>query len=238
MNGSGESMDAKGPEYTLGDRFIVYAKGHHGYPYPDIGYGEHAYENWCHHCGIHGAQHADFRVRGIGAPHSAFVQLNWAFDTWFVRNDIAIELLTSGLTGFSFRTIIDAKSGQVVDSHRQLIIDTIVESIDTAALPTVTCRKDNEESQFRLPGMTIAEERGSPYCGQLKHHPPTVVGLSGDLTTTRDVFQSTEWFGSGGSAFRMTIASRRFVDFIRTKRWRGLECKVAVVGGKSSRLSG
>ena len=38
-----------------------------------------------------------------------------------------------------------------------------------------------------------------------------------------DLFQTAEWFGAGGRAFRLTLASDRFVELARGRGWRGLE---------------
>jgi hypothetical protein len=47
-----------------------------------------------------------------------------------------------------------------------------------------------------------------PYCGRVKYHAPTLLALIGNALPedTPDLFQTAEWFGSGGSAFRLTVA--------------------------------
>jgi hypothetical protein len=42
------------------------------------------------------------------------------------------------------------------------------------------------------------------------------------LKDAPDMFQTVEWFGSGAAAFRLTLASERFVKLVRERRWKGL----------------
>jgi hypothetical protein len=224
---------------VLGERFIALARGHHGYPYPDIDYIAHVYDAACRHCGIHGEQVAPFRVRrALGAPHSAFLQLNWAFDVLFVRADAALELQRSQLSGFELGPVLLARTGAEIPSHRQLIIQTTIPCLESSRLSVVTCKKGNEESAYRLRGGTEAERLGLPYCGRIKYHPPTTVGIRvNSLADAPDIFLAEEWVGSGGSAFREIVVSRRFVDLVRSKRWRGLNFKSAIIGGHSERVT-
>jgi hypothetical protein len=50
-----------------------------------------------------------------------------------------------------------------------------------------------------------------------------------------DLFQTAEWFGSGGSAFRITLASDRFVNLVQEHRWKGLVFHSAGHSGWSER---
>jgi hypothetical protein len=219
---------------SIGDRFAVYARGHHGYPQPEKDYRRNTYETSCPNCGWHGEQIAPFAVRrGLGAPHSTFVQLNWVFDAWFVSADAAEILTTSGLTGFSFERVLDIKTQTTIESHRQLAISNVVPCLDVSHLPQVTCRADNEESTLPMLGGT--RPNPAEFCGRVKHHPPTTVGLYSDLRNDQDVVLCDEWVGSRRGAFRLTIASRRFVDFVRMQHWRGLEFLPVIVGAPSER---
>jgi len=221
--------------HLLGDRFIVYAQGHHGYPFPAIDYGAKLYEGWCQHCGIHGAQRSPVAVRGVlKAPHSAFLQLNWMYDVFFVRTDVVEGLRSAGLSGLGFGAVASAKANEAIASHQQLLVTTIVPCVDTSRLKIVTCRESNEEARWKLPEQTLAQSSHLPYCGRTKHHPPsTAVLRAGYLASAPDICLSAEWFGSGGCAFRLTVASRRFMEVIRSRGWRGLEFRAAVVDGQA-----
>jgi hypothetical protein len=224
---------------VLGERFVAIARGHHGYPYPDVDYVPHVYGCACRHCGIHGEQVAPFRVRrALGAPHSVFIQLNWVFDALFVRADAAMELRNSELSGFELGPVLLAQAGAEISSHRQLVIRTAIPCLETSRLPVVTCKKENEEAAYRLAGSAEAEQLALPHCGRIKHHPPTTVGLRSDnLVGAPDIFLADEWVGSGASAFRVVIVSKEFVDLVRRRHWRGLDFKQAIIGGYSERVT-
>jgi len=84
------------------------------------------------------------------------------------------------------------------------MIGTVVACAETSRLPTVTCQPKNEESAFESFGG--GEKRyppTAPYCGRVKHHPPTTLGINATaMFDAPDLVLTAEWFGSGGSAFR------------------------------------
>jgi hypothetical protein len=62
-----------------------------------------------------------------------------------------------------------------------------------------------------------------PFCGRVKYHPPTYFAIiDSSLNDAPDLCQSTEWFGSGALAYRLTFASERFVALARERKWNGL----------------
>ena len=75
-----------------------------------------------------------------------------------------------------------------------------------------------------------------PYCGKIKYHAPTSLALiPSSSKDAPDLFQTAEWFGSGGLAFRLTLASERFVNMAREHRWKGLVFSRIRQSGKSER---
>lgn len=75
-----------------------------------------------------------------------------------------------------------------------------------------------------------------PYCGKKKYHVPTSLALiPGSLCDAPDLFKTAEWFGSGGLAFRLTLASERFVNLVRERRWKGLLFNSVRQSGQSER---
>jgi hypothetical protein len=214
--------------------FTMNARGHHGYPQPEDDYEKVVYSNHCSRCGVHGNQIAPFRLkRSQRAQHSDFLQLNWVFDVFFVLPEVAAGLEAATVTGYAFGPALDHRTGGDLGNRVQLIIPTIIRCAETSRLPAVTCRPNNEESQFEHFGG--GEKRynvTTPYCGQVKYHPPTslAVNLEGQYDLP-DVFQTAEWFGSGGSAHRETLVSERFVTLVRERNWRGLDFeKVQEIG--------
>ena len=215
------------------DWFVVYAQGHHGYPQPEESWADQVYPLHCPSCGMHGPQIGDFRFRGSNrAAHSHFRQPNWVFDVWFVPANVEESLLESGLSGFTFRAALDHRSGRPLEHTRQLVVTTTIGGADTSRLPTVTCKRDNEESHLPL------ARSGGPYCGTVKHHPPTSLVIPAvSLEGAADVVQTADWFGSGASAHQITIASQRFRELVAQQGWRGLEFKPVAHAGKSIRAA-
>lgn len=219
--------------------FEVGAQGHHGYPQPEDDYESLVYSNHCLRCGIHGQQIAPFRLkRSQRALHSSFLQLNWVFDAFFVGLEVAADLEASAVTGVSFGPVLDHHTGRELGDRVQLLIPTIVRCAETSRLPTVTCCRNNEEESV-FKNFTAGEKRynaETPYCGRIKYHPPTSLAISVEgLGDVPDVFQTAEWFGSGGSAHRLTLASERFVALVHHRRWKGLEFNRVRESGISER---
>ena len=79
-----------------------------------------------------------------------------------------------------------------------------------------------------LPTLTNTQRlrpEGCPVCEAIKFNYPTdevLELLSKPPATTPDVVKTSEWFGSGGSAFRAVLVSRRFVNAVCDAGWRGV----------------
>lgn len=217
--------------------FVVQPRGHHGYPEPKAGlYEPLVYSSACLRCGVHADQIAPFRVRrSPGAAHSAFVQLNWVFDQFFVRPDVGEQLLVAGLRGFELADIVEHRTGQPLADRRQLVIQTVLHCAETSRLPRVTCKPNNEEGEWELPGPK-RYPLDAPYCGSVKFHGATTLAVDPvALVDALDLFQTAEWFGSGGSAYRATLCSSAFVSCVQRAGWRGLQFEPVVLSGVSLR---
>jgi hypothetical protein len=199
--------------------FWVKAAGHHGYPQPEDSYLEQTYSAVCHHCGIHAEQSTPFRFKAEPkASHSQFLQLNWVFDAFFVRPEVAVDCASVSLTGLNFTHVLRHSTGLALSTIAQMQIPTVVRCALVDHLPPVTCRPYNEEGVPPHPAFV----KGA-YCSRVKHHPPTTLGVASKaLHGLPDIFQTEEWFGSGGSAWRATLVSERFAQLIRSRRWRGV----------------
>jgi hypothetical protein len=235
-----------------------------GYPQPESvpGYRKAVYAEFCPRCGVYGPQKAPFRFKkSVRGPLSGFTQLGWVVDTFFVSRDIAAEIVRAGITGVSFGPATAGRAAEELGDRVQMLIRTIVACAETSKLPPVTCRSNNEEA-VRIRAMIeegrkgrppanpsprslalreslrkLKEKRAAiPFCGQVKHHAPTVLSIIPDSTTgAPDLFQTAEWFGSGACAFRLTLASRRFADLVRERGWKGLEFRDVRQNGFSER---
>jgi len=65
-------------------------------------------------------------------------------------------------------------------------------------------------------------------CGRLKFHHPRIGGYLFDkiiFNPVFDIVQSDEYFGSGGSANRIPIVSKRFKEIVEKNKLKGLTFK-------------
>jgi len=246
--------------------FRVGGRGHSGYPQPEnnFQYLKIVYEGVCMRCGIFDRQVAPFRFKKSGrASPSGFTQLNWVDDAFFVPPSLRDQILEDGITGVSFRPAVFHRADVICPDRVQMVVPTIIACAETSRLPTVTCKPENEEvvalralfakwdaklyggkrpalspeaeEKIRIEKQRIA---AIPYCGRIKFHPPTALVLTPEkLEDAPDLFQTAEWFGSGGSAYRLTLASERFVNLVRERRWKGLVFQRTRQSGFSERCT-
>ncbi len=217
-------------ERAVASYLVMFAQGHHGFPQPerDLGYIEDTYEmkGHCESCGIGGRQIAPFRIRKeFGARHSQFLQLNWVFDEFFIRNSVAEAFSKAGVNGVKWFAPVIHKSGAPSSETVQLAVEeTLKPSLYTEGFQTVTCMPGNEEGTPIWIGADKAE--GNPYCGRIKYHPKPSEPLRFDASafdSAQDIIKSAEWFGSGGNAFRLTLVSQKVYRLVKEAGWRGVE---------------
>jgi hypothetical protein len=252
-----------------GSLFRMSAKARQGYPQPGGITKPHAYKTVvysgaCRRCGIYDTQTAPFRFAKSGRNEpSGFVQFIWVYDAFFVRPDIAQEILKAGITGVSFGAALDHRTGVELTDRVQMIFPVIA-CAETSRLPPVTCRTNNEEATAFWAKLTkqqlspsveenrcvssprVEKEwqqiRALPYCGRVKYHVPynipnSLALIPSNLSGAPDLFQTAEWFGSGAQAFRLTLSSPRFMNLIRERRWKGLLFESTKQSGWSERTS-
>ena len=206
------------------------ALGHHGYPQPenDFGYLQATYDvsDYCPTCGIGGVQNAPFRLRAEPkAAHSQFIQLNWVFDEFFLRDEAREGFRGAGITGIDTLAPVFHKKDRPSEQVAQMVVKTVLPpALDPTGLQPVTCKPQNEEwnaEQQLQPSKT----EGRPNCGRVKYH----YMRKGPFRFSRnalegapDVVKSHEWFGSGASAHRLVIVSQRFRQAVVAAKWRGV----------------
>jgi hypothetical protein len=213
-------------EISAAEWLILLAQGHHGYPMPDddFGYRETTYDpvKGCRTCGVGMEQNAPFRFRTDSmASRSDFLQLNWVFDEFFLRPEAA-SVLAREIDGFSGDPVVLHKKNRVSQQLVQMRISTVLPpAIDVSAFNRVTCKHANEESR----GLPPTWQSTGPYCGAVKYNGcrrwPIRVTRSA-LLGAPDVVKSAEWVGSGGSAWRYVLVSRRFRQVVTRAGWRGI----------------
>jgi hypothetical protein len=252
----GKRADAGSPGATW---FQMSARSVRGYPQPEreFQYMKIVYGEPCFRCRIFERQIAPFRFKKSVSMPSGFTQLNWVHDVFFVPPAILEEIIKAGITGVSPGPAVYHRSGLECIDRMQLLIPAVIACAEISQLPTVTCRPENEEVVAMRAKYGTSEERMSslspelqekilkqreriaaiPYCGKVKYHPPTSLALIADrLIGAPDLFQTAEWFGSGGLAFRLTLASQRFANLVRERRWKGLDFHSARQNGWSERV--
>ncbi|HRH67939.1 MAG TPA: hypothetical protein PLB89_00390 [Flavobacteriales bacterium] len=189
--------------------------GQFGYPQPEAAFG---YQNityypsiGCRSCGIGLRQVDPFRFKKPPTQrHSHVVQLNWVFDEFFLSERARLDLEGSGLTGFRIGPAVLHKSGEPLHDWYQLHIDAQLPGvIDTSTFTKELCGQ----------------------CGRTKYNHPTdrQIEVRLDHGAAPDISRSPEWFGSGGSAWRSTMVSKKFVNYISSRKWRGVNLAPVLV---------
>ena len=218
-------------ELNAAEWLELVALGQHGFPEPDIEYPTVTDDlaDYCPICGIGGVQKAPFRLqREPRASHSQFIQLNWVYDEFFVREPARQGLEKAGITGIDFLAPVLHKSGRPSKQLVQMRIPSVLPgALDVSGLETITCKEENEEWETEL---WLRKQRPSPaethpYCGRIKYHGEHRGPLRfrrGAFADVPDVVKSHEWFGSGGSAFQLIIVSQRFRQVVVEAKWRGV----------------
>jgi hypothetical protein len=181
---------------------------HFGYPQPEDGfvYRSSTYQpgSVCE-CGIRGEQVMPFRFRKAPSQtRSHLLQLNWVFDEFFVSVEARRTMEDVGLSGFFFCAPVLHRSGEPIPGWFQLCVTT---TLPAALLP-----------------QSLDTEQCST-CRKVKFNHPRGKMLRFDKAVFKklpDIVRTEEWFGSGGSAYRVTLISQRFARLVLNKLWRGV----------------
>jgi hypothetical protein len=218
-------------ELDAAEWLLLEALGHHGYPEPDIDYHTATDDiaDYCPVCGIGGVQNAPFRLSAEPkASHSQFIQLNWVFDEFFLREEAREGLLEEGIAGIDFLAPVLHRTDRPSTQITQLRVRTVLPpALETESLETVTCKEENEEweTELRLRKIRPPAAASNRYCGRVKYHREHR-GMfrfdRGAFLEVPDVVKSYEWFGSGASAHQIVIVSQRFRQAVVTAKWRGV----------------
>lgn len=206
------------------------ALGHHGYPQPeaDFGYQDATYDvsDRCPTCGIGGLQKAPFRLRTeFKASRSQFVQLNWVFDEFFLRDEAREGLRRFAITGIEYLAPMLHKAARQSTQVVQMVVKaTLPPALEDIGFHPVTCKPKNEEWQA-MQRLQLSGSETLVHCGRVKYHRMHKGPYRFDRAAFAggpDVVKSHEWFGSGGSAHRLVIVSQRFRQAVVTSKWRGV----------------
>ena len=201
------------------DWFII-GTGQYQYPQPEAGYLNATFDlrNYCPHCGSGKIQNAPFRLKTEPKQHNnQFWGLHWEFEHVFVRQETK-NILERDIKGIRFSNPVLHKRNIPIDGFYQLHIDAILEKgFDGYNTKVITCKTNNEEG--------LNTDSRQVYCGQTKYHHPMIGGYLFDKVIFQqegDIALTSEYFGSGGSANRLVIVSKRFKQIVEKNKLKGL----------------
>jgi len=209
-------------EIEKAEWFII-SKGHFQYPQPDgdFGYREATFDlkNYCHLCGIGKVQNAPYRLKTEPKQRNhQFWGLHWVFDAIFVRREAKNILKREQIKGISFSQPVLHKKNLPIEDFYQLHIHTVLnKGFDSYNTKIITCKFNNEENWHKDPNLN--------YCGRIKYHHPMIGGYLFDkqiFNKDFDIVETYEYFGSGASANKLQIVSKRFKEIVEKNKLKGL----------------
>jgi len=217
-----------GTEYEKADiknaEWFIASTGQYQYPQPEDEYLGKTFDlvNYCSLCGIGQVQNAPFRLKTEPKQHNnQFWGLHWEYFAVFVRQETKSILEKEKIKGIRFSKPVLNKENVEIDGFYQLHIDTILnKGFDSYNTKTITCKLNNEEN--------CNTDINLKCCGRIKFHHPMIGGYLFDKTIFNpdfDIVQSNEYFGSGASANRIQIVSKRFKELVEKNKLKGLSFK-------------
>lgn len=202
------------------DWFII-GTGQYQYPQPEDSYKVVIFnlDNYCNRCDIGKIQNAPFRLKTEPKQHNnQFWGIHWEYEPIFIRKEARNILEKEGIKGIRFSSPVLHKKNTEIENFYQLHIDTILpKGFDNYNTNTITCKINNEESWNTDPDLIC--------CGKIKFHHPMIGGYLFDksiFNSDFDIVQSHEYFGSGSSAGRLQIASKRVKQIVDKNKLKGL----------------
>jgi hypothetical protein len=175
---------------------------HYGYPMPDDDFGylqDFDLSEYCARCGIGLKQLVPFRMKR--APpwgNKSIVQLNWVFDEFLVKPETWTNIFKP--FGIDCLPVLLHREGTALDSVVQLKIERVMD-LEMGDSPYEECG----------------------FCGRKKYLPITRGFLpQPQITDQSTLFKSSQYFGSGGNAFRLVIASANLYRSIVDSKLKGV----------------
>mgnify|MGYP001033208759 CR=1 FL=1 len=200
-------------DFEVAEWFYIVA-GEYQYPMgenEDSDYTEVTYDlsNYCHKCGMGKMQNNPFRLkRDFKQRTNQFLGLHYVFGTIFIRPPAKEILTKEGFTGIDYEHPLFAGSKEPIKTVYQMKVNKIIQ-----------------------PGLVQAwQESGKgyvicPLCQSKKSLFPrreAIRFVRSVFPDSFDVVQSNEHFGSGLSANRLTLVSKRFYNVVQKYKLKGL----------------
>lgn len=210
-------------EDLINAEWFIVNSGEYQYPQPekDFGYLKATFnlDHYCHLCGIGKVQNAPYRLKTEPRQYTnQFWGLHWEFEAIFVRQETKTILEREKIKGIKFLNPVLHKKNIPIEGFYQLQIDTILsKGFDDYNTKSITCKINNEEG--------CNTDQTLKYCGRIKFHHPMIGGYLFDkiiFEKNFDIVESNEYFGSGGSANRLQIVSKKFKDIVDKNKLKGL----------------
>jgi hypothetical protein len=184
--------------------------GEYQYPLPDdddFGYLEQTFDltNYCPLCGIGKIQNNPFRLRcEPKQKNNQFWGLFWERDAIFVREETKNILQKENINGIHFIQPVLHKNGKPIDRFYQLIIENVLDKgLGKSNVEKLTCK-----------------------CGKIKYCFPRDDGCIFDksiFSFKNDFYVTNEYFGSGTSALKINIISKKVYEIVKKNKLKGLQ---------------
>lgn len=201
--------------------WFIASTGQYQYPQPEDKYLERTFDlgNFCNLCGIGRVQNGPFRLKTEPKQHNnQFWGLHWEYFAIFIRQEAKSILEKAEIKGISFSKPVLNNKNIEIEGFYQLHVDTILEKgFDSYNTEAITCKINNEEN--------CNKDISLKCCGRIKFHHPRIGGYLFDksiFNSDFDIVQSKEYFGSGASANRINIVSKRFKELVENNKLKGL----------------
>lgn len=206
-------------DFTKAEWFVIDCGGSQ-YPQPEDTFLETTYNlhSHCNSCGMGKIQDAPFRLRTPKQNNLHFVGLHWIYEVMFVKPEAKKFLESEKIKNISFSKPLLGRKNIDIESLDQLHIQTVLEKgFDSYNTNIITCKLNNEED--------CNKDKSKSYCGKVKFHYPMIGGYVFDkniFNSDSDIVLTNEYFGSGGSADRLKIVSKKFKDLVEKHKLKGI----------------
>ena len=202
-------------------KWFIASTGEYQYPQPEDSYMEATFDlsQYCSSCGIGKVQNAPYRLKSEPKQQNRqFWGLHWEYEPVFVRTDAKNILEREKIQGVKFSQPVLHRNDIPIQDFYQLHIDTTLNpGFNPYNTNRITCKINNEENCNLNSDINC--------CGRIKFHHPRRGGYLFEPTTfhaNHDIAMSHEYFGSGASANRLVIVSKRLKEIIDKHRLKGL----------------
>ncbi len=217
-----------GTEYDkkdiAGAEWFWLSTGGSQYPQPEEGFGylnaSFDLSDYCATCGVGAVQNAPIRLSADPKPIKyQILGIEWLLDVVFVREEAKVLLEKEDVKGIAFMPVVLHRSGKPVEGISQLQINTVLpQGFNSTNATQLFCNAHNEENS--------GKDVTTNYCGRLKNHFPRVGGLRFERAIFEgqpDIVLTHEYFGSGASACRLPVVSKKMKLFFESSRFKGLK---------------